>query len=89
AAEAAGTAAEAAGAAPGAREAGPAAGAAEAAASPGEAAEAPTEDEVEEGYECPECGAPIDTSMTACPNCGVGLSFEEEADEETEGEADH
>ena len=45
--------------------------------------------EIEEGYECPECGAAIDTSMTACPNCGVGLSFEEEeADEETETEGE-
>jgi N utilization substance protein A len=41
----------------------------------------------EEGYECPECGAVLDTTMTACPNCGVGLSFEEEEfEEEVEGE---
>jgi len=47
----------------------------------------PEEGEAEEGYECPECGAAIDTSMTACPNCGVGLSFEEEeADGQAEGE---
>lgn len=32
----------------------------------------------EETYECPECGAAINTDMTSCPNCGVGLSFEEE-----------
>ena len=38
--------------------------------------------ETEETYDCPECGQPITTSMTACPNCGVGLSFEIE-DEET------
>lgn len=44
-----------------------------------------TEDEEteEETYECPECGASITTDMTVCPNCGVGLSFElEEEDEE-------
>jgi N utilization substance protein A len=40
------------------------------------------EAEPEEKYECPECGHPITSSMTACPNCGVGLSFEVE-DEET------
>jgi N utilization substance protein A len=49
--------------------------------------EAPPAAEPEETYECPECGAAIDTSMTACPNCGVGLSFEdEEAEEEEQGE---
>lgn len=32
----------------------------------------------EEYYECPECGARITLDMTTCPNCGVGLSFEEE-----------
>jgi N utilization substance protein A len=31
-----------------------------------------------ETYECPECGAEIRPDMTACPNCGVGLSFEED-----------
>jgi N utilization substance protein A len=36
------------------------------------------DEETEEAYECPECGASITTDMTACPNCGVGLSFEEE-----------
>jgi N utilization substance protein A len=34
--------------------------------------------EEEEEYECPECGAKINPSMTNCPNCGVGLSFEYE-----------
>jgi N utilization substance protein A len=29
-----------------------------------------------EEYECPECGAKITVDMTACPNCGIGLSFE-------------
>ena len=47
------------------------------------------EEDVEEvdTYECPECGADITIDMTACPNCGVGLSFEFEdgdADEESE-----
>lgn len=32
----------------------------------------------DEYYECPECGYNITTDMTVCPNCGVGLSFEEE-----------
>ncbi|MBT3273522.1 MAG: transcription termination/antitermination protein NusA [Spirochaetales bacterium] len=36
----------------------------------------------EEVYECPECGNDIAIDMTACPNCGVGLSFEfEEGDD--------
>ncbi len=41
-----------------------------------------TESVEEETYECPECGASITLDMTACPNCGVGLSFEFEEDEE-------
>ena len=50
---------------------------------PAEAETAPAEAEAEEeAYECPECGARITTDMTACPNCGVGLSFEEEEEEE-------
>ena len=44
--------------------------------------EASEEESDEEGYECPECGAPITLDMTACPNCGVGISFEIEDDEE-------
>jgi len=35
-----------------------------------------------EEYECPECGAKITVEMTTCPNCGIGLSFEYEEDEE-------
>jgi N utilization substance protein A len=31
-----------------------------------------------EEYECPECGAQITVTMTNCPNCGIGLSFEYE-----------
>ncbi len=41
---------------------------------------AETAQEAEE-YECPECGAPITTDMTTCPNCGIGLSFEYEDEE--------
>lgn len=36
---------------------------------------------VEEEYFCPECNARITTDMTACPKCGIGLSFEEEDEE--------
>ncbi|MCL2880013.1 MAG: transcription termination factor NusA [Treponema sp.] len=39
---------------------------------PSEEEKAAEEDE----YECPECGAKITVSMTNCPNCGIGLSFE-------------
>ncbi len=42
----------------------------------------------EEYYECPECGHRITIDMTVCPNCGVGLSFEEEEDEEAEDDYD-
>ena len=41
-------------------------------------ADAAEADDGEEYYECPECGARITLDMTTCPNCGVGLSFEEE-----------
>lgn len=45
------------------------------------------EDEVEseegEGFACPKCGYPLTVGMTECPNCHVGISFEEvEEDEE-------
>jgi N utilization substance protein A len=40
------------------------------------------EELVSEEYECPECSAKITVDMTSCPNCGVGLSFEEEIEEE-------
>ncbi len=51
-----------------------------------EAEEEEPEEEVEseEVYECPECGHPITIDMTSCPNCGVGLSFEVEEEEEEE-----
>ena len=39
-----------------------------------------------ETYECPECGGVITADMTSCPNCGVGLSFEEEEEEVEETE---
>lgn len=35
-----------------------------------------------ETYECPECGAPINQTMDSCPNCGIGISFEDEEKEE-------
>ena len=47
--------------------------------------DADDEDE-EDVYECPECSSDITINMTACPNCGVGLSFEFEESEETEEE---
>ncbi|HOV39880.1 MAG TPA: transcription termination factor NusA [Spirochaetales bacterium] len=46
-----------------------------------EAAEATEEQET---YECPECGAPVTLDMASCPNCGVGLSFEVEEEEQQE-----
>lgn len=46
------------------------------------AAEAADEEEGIEVYECPECGHEITADMTSCPNCGVGLSFEYEEEEE-------
>ncbi|EFW37055.1 transcription termination factor NusA [Treponema phagedenis] len=36
----------------------------------------------EQSFECPECGARITTDMTECPNCGIGLSFEYEDEDE-------
>jgi N utilization substance protein A len=38
----------------------------------------------EETYECPECGTAVTPDLAACPNCGVGLSFEFEETEEEE-----
>lgn len=39
--------------------------------------------EIEQQFLCPECGHTLTPDMTSCPNCGVGLSFEEvEVDEE-------
>jgi N utilization substance protein A len=42
------------------------------------AVETAEEEAGEEEYECPECGAKITVTMTNCPNCGIGLSFEYE-----------
>jgi len=53
-----------------------------AAAAPTETEPAPVEEEEEEAYECPECGHEVEPGMAQCPNCGVGLSFEEAEDEE-------
>ena len=39
-------------------------------------------EEIVEEYECPECSHPITTEMDVCPNCGIGLSFEIEEDDE-------
>jgi len=41
-------------------------------------------EEEEETFECPECGNEITADMESCPNCGVGLSFEYEDEEEEE-----
>lgn len=43
-----------------------------------------SDEETVEIYECPECGADITLDMDSCPSCGVGLSFEEEEEEEVE-----
>ena len=40
--------------------------------------ESVADEDNEEEYECPECGAKITVDMTNCPNCGIGLSFEYE-----------
>lgn len=37
-----------------------------------------TEEESEEEYQCPECGAKITLDMQHCPKCGVELVFEQE-----------
>lgn len=44
-------------------------------------------DDAEEYYECPECGHPITVDMTTCPNCGVGLIFEEDDNEDNDNKA--
>ncbi|MCQ2398306.1 MAG: transcription termination factor NusA [Sphaerochaetaceae bacterium] len=36
------------------------------------------ESEDSEDFVCPNCGHPIRVGMTECPNCHVGISFEEE-----------
>lgn len=46
------------------------------------------EDEVveddEESFACPKCGFPLKVGMTECPNCHVGISFEEVEEENEE-----
>ena len=50
---------------------------------PAAAPAAPAEEVVEEEtYECPECGAAVTPDMATCPSCGVGLSFDDEAEQE-------
>jgi N utilization substance protein A len=44
------------------------------------------ENEVEQQFLCPECGHQLTPDMTSCPNCGVGLSFEEVEEEEEDEE---
>jgi N utilization substance protein A len=38
----------------------------------------------EEQFLCPECNFVLTSDMTSCPNCGVGLSFEEVEEEDEE-----
>jgi N utilization substance protein A len=47
-------------------------------AAAGDKPESPPLSEEAEEYECPDCGAKITVTMTSCPNCGIGLSFEYE-----------
>lgn len=47
------------------------------------------ETDIEHQFLCPECGHALTPDMTSCPNCGVGLSFEEvEVDEDVDEEED-
>jgi N utilization substance protein A len=46
-----------------------------------EEADSPEAEDAEE-YVCPECGARITVTMTSCPHCGIGLSFEYEDEDE-------
>ena len=39
----------------------------------------------DEGFECPECGAPINTEMSNCPSCGIELGWEQVGPEPQEG----
>jgi N utilization substance protein A len=45
--------------------------------------EAEAEDS-EETFACPKCGYPLKVGMTECPNCHVGISFEEVEEENEE-----
>ena len=42
------------------------------------------EKEIEEQYDCPECGTTLNPTMTSCPKCGVGLSFVDDETDATE-----
>jgi transcription termination/antitermination protein NusA len=53
-----------------------------------EALDSEETDEGDELYECPDCGHPITIDMTSCPNCGVGLSFEIQEEENKAEPAD-
>jgi N utilization substance protein A len=65
----------------------PVVGEPEAQASPPAAAEPQREQaQVEESYECPECGTVVTPDMTNCPNCNVGLSFDVGAEPTQESE---
>jgi transcription termination/antitermination protein NusA len=43
-----------------------------------------SEEETEEQYECPVCHSQVTPAMVTCPNCGIGLSFEDIDEEEKE-----
>ena len=42
------------------------------------------EEDGEETFACPKCGYPLKVGMTECPNCHVGISFEEVEEENEE-----
>ena len=42
------------------------------------------EESDEESFACPKCGYPLKVGMTECPNCHVGISFEEVEEENEE-----
>ncbi len=42
------------------------------------------EDDTEDQYECPVCHSQVTPTMTTCPNCGIGLSFEDVEEDEKE-----
>lgn len=42
------------------------------------------DDSEEFEFACPECGHPVTPDMAVCPNCNVGLQFEEVEEEEEE-----
>jgi N utilization substance protein A len=41
-----------------------------------------SDEETEEQYECPVCHVLVSPEMTTCPNCGIGLSFEDIEEED-------